>query len=420
MLHLPPGKQAAAAKVVPSTGVPTPVPAPLLILILISTIQPVAMNMYVPAMAAMQVDLSTSASHMQLTLSAFLAATAVGQLVVGPFSDMLGRRPVLIAGLAVFLLGTLICIFAPDVEMLIIGRIVQGLGGCTGLVLSRAIVRDVHGAAASASMIGYVTMGMALAPLITPAIGGVLYEISSWRVIFAFMGVVGVIGFLAAVLRLRETHTAQVGHNVFRRFRREIVELVGIGEFWHVAFTLAALSSAFFSFVAGGAFVAAEVFDLGASEYGLYFILIVMGYILGNFCTGRFGARLGILRMILIGNAVGLLGVLIAVALALGGSQSPFSLFAPMMLVGVGNGFSLPSSLAACVNVRPHLAGTASGVAGAFQVGSGAVASVVVGLLIDSALWPNTVWPVLLPITFGAVTAFSLALGLGFKKNRSF
>ncbi|MEM9222617.1 MAG: multidrug effflux MFS transporter [Pseudomonadota bacterium] len=383
-----------------------------MLLILIATIQPIAMNMYVPAMAAMQVDLSTTASLIQTTLSAFLIATAVGQLVIGPLSDIYGRRLVLIAGLLVFLLGTGVCVFAHDIHWLIAGRIIQGFGGCAGLVLSRAIIRDVHGTATSASQIGYVTMGMAVGPLVTPAIGGFIYEWLSWRAIFALMGAFGLVGIVAAVTRLAETHQRTKRPGVFRRWRDESMELLRSKGFWSFALTLAALCVAFFSFVSGGAFVAAFVFELSVSQYGMFFIFVVSGYIFGNFITGRFGERIGLVRMIVIGNAISLIGVAAAIVLACFDDPHPIRLFAPMLVVGIGNGFALPNAVAGCVSIRPDLAGTASGLAGAFQVGSGAIASIVVGILIDSKLFDGTTWSILLPMTFGAVAAFLLSFTL--------
>lgn len=393
-------------------SLPMTAPAPLALLILVSAVQPTAMNMYVPAMAAMRVDLATSASAIQATLSAFLAATAVGQLFVGPVSDLLGRRPVLVYGLAAFLIGTLIAALAPNVETLIVGRIIQALGGCTGLVLSRAIIRDVHGAGASASMIGYVTMGMAVAPMVTPALGGLIYEVSSWRMIFAAMGTLGLVAFVAAALRLRETHPPTGKGNVFARFRSELSELVRLRAVWLYTLTLAALSIAFFAFIAGGAFIASTIYGLTASEYGLYFVITVGGYIVGNFVTGRYGQRIGIIRMIVIGNAISLAGVLVAAAFAVTGTMHPMGLFGPMLLVGLGNGFALPNAIAGVVSLRPDLAGSASGLAGAFQVGSGAAASVLVGLLIDGKVWYGTAWPILVPMIVGAIVAFGLSFTL--------
>jgi len=395
------GREAVAA---------TALAASLPLLVLVSMVQPIAMNMYVPAMAQMQRDLATSASAIQLTLSTFLAATALGQLVAGPLSDIYGRRPALLAGFVIFLAGTALCVVAPDVQTLIVGRIVQALGGCTGLALARAIIRDIYGPGASASMIGYVTMGMAVGPMVTPAIGGAIAEAASWRLIFVAMGGIGLVALVSTWAGLSETRQRSSSGAVLQRWSLELAALVRLRDFWLFALTLGLLSTAFFSFVAGGVFVATEVFGLSASQYGLFFIMTVSGYVVGNFVVGRYGVRLGILRMILWGNGLSLCAALAAGGLALAGVSHPLALFGPMVLLGLGNGFALPNAVAGAVSVRPQLAGTASGLAGAFQVGSGAVASVIVGLLIDFAVWDGTVWPMLLPMLCGAVAAFLLSL----------
>ncbi|XWN29140.1 MAG: multidrug effflux MFS transporter [Devosia sp.] len=390
----------------PSSSVAGHAAAPLALLILVSMIQPTAMNMYVPAMADMRQTLGTSTSAIQATLSAFLAATAIGQLIIGPFSDLFGRRPVLVIGLGVFVVGSIICALAPTVEILVAGRIIQAVGGCTGLALSRAIIRDIHGAKTSASMIGYVTMGMAVAPMLTPALGGVIHEASSWRWIFVFMAAFGAVALIATIVRLGETHSVTTsGDKVFSRWFREMGAVLSFRAYWTFVGTLAFLCVSYFAFIAGGTFVAVEVFELSASTYGAYFILIVSGYVLGNFVTGRFGPKIGIIAMIRLGNAISLASVVAAVGLWELGCVHPLGLFIPMFFMGLGNGFALPNAIAGAVSVCPWLAGTASGLAGAFQVGSGAVASIVVGIIIDANLWPESTWPVLAPMLFGSIAA---------------
>ena len=384
----------------------------LAVLILISTTTPIAMNMYLPALPAIQSHFGTSAAVVQLSLSLFLVATAVGQLIAGPLSDIFGRRPVLTVGLGIFVGASILCALAPTAPVLIVARILQGLGGCTGIVLSRAIVRDICGTATAASMIGYVTMGIAIAPLITPSIGGLMYELASWRFIFVFMATTGLIAVIASLRYLPESHPPDKRPGVFRRWRGEVRELLSIQTFWSFALTLAALCIAFFTFIAGGTVVAVEVFRLGPAQYGLFFIFMVSGYIIGNFVTARFSARLGIVRMIKVGNSISLVGVTLAVTLALVAPTHPMTMFGPMFIVGMGNGFALPNCVAGCVSVRPDLAGTASGLAGAFQIGSGALSSIAVGLLIDSGFWSDLRWPILVLMLGGAIAALAAAFTL--------
>lgn len=387
------------------------VPA-LSLLVLISMVQPVALNMYLPALAQMRVDLNASTSAIQLTLSAFLVAMALGQIMVGPLSDIRGRRIVLLWGIGVFIAGSLVCAAAPNVEVLIAGRVIQALGGCATLALPRAIIRDVHGTDDAASLMGYVTMGIAIAPLVTPVLGGLLCQTLSWRVLFVAMAGFAALTAALTLLRLPETSRRTYDMPAFARFRRETATLLALPAFWLTCTTLAALCVSFFAFMAGGIFVASAVFGLSAAQYGVYFMLAVTGYVLGNFVTGRYGRRIGVVRMIRYGNAISFAGTAIAAGSALAGHMHPLSLFAPMILVSIGNGFALPTTVSAAVSIRPLLAGTAAGLAGAFQVGGGAVASFSVGLLSDAASWAGGRWPVLVPMVVGTALALALSLTL--------
>ncbi|UOM33257.1 multidrug effflux MFS transporter [Acuticoccus sp. I52.16.1] len=387
-------------------------PAPLWLLIAMSMVQPVALNMYVPAMAQMQADLGTTRAAISLSLSAFLIATALATLVVGAISDMRGRRPVLIFGLGLYAIGSVLCALAPSVEMLIAGRVVQAIGSCAGLALSRAIVRDLHGARTAASALAYVTMGMAVAPMIAPSLGGLMSEHLGWRPIFVFMAVIGVVITIATFVRLGETHPPSGEAGGVARMRREALELFGVRTFWMYVATVSFISTSFFSFVAGSAFISETVLNLAPSVYGLFFMCVAAGYITGNFITGRFVERIGIVMMIRFGTMSVLSGISLAAIAQASGVTSSLTFFAPMALVGLGNGLTLPNAIAGAVSVRPHLAGTASGLTGAMQLGAGAVAATVTGILVDVNPWPGTVWPVLGPMACGTAVAFLFALNL--------
>jgi DHA1 family bicyclomycin/chloramphenicol resistance-like MFS transporter len=176
------------------------------LLIAIAAVSPLGINMYLPSMPGMARALGVDFTTIQLTLSLYLAAMALGQLVIGPLSDRFGRRPVLLIGLMVFVIGSLLCLTAQNVGLLIFGRAVQAVGGTAGITLSRAIVRDLYGRNQVASMIGYVTMGMAVAPMIAPTIGGVLETLFGWRASFAFLMVFGGVVLLFAFWYLSETN----------------------------------------------------------------------------------------------------------------------------------------------------------------------------------------------------------------------
>jgi len=192
-------------------------PGLIALLIAVSAVSPLGINMYLPSMPGMARALGVTFTTIQLTLSLYLGAMALGQLIIGPLSDRFGRRPVLLLGLVTFIAGSTICLSAQSIGILIVGRIVQAIGGCAGITLSRAIVRDLYGRNQAASMIAYVTMGMAVAPMIAPTIGGLLETFFGWRASFAFLIGFGGLALVFAYWRLRETHHSRAGGEAARK-----------------------------------------------------------------------------------------------------------------------------------------------------------------------------------------------------------
>jgi DHA1 family bicyclomycin/chloramphenicol resistance-like MFS transporter len=372
----------------PAAEPPIAKPSFIALLIGVAAVSPLGINMYLPSMPGMARAFGVEYTTIQLTLSLYLAAMAVGQLIVGSLSDRFGRRPVLLTGLLVFVLGSFVCLSAQNVGVLIAGRVVQAVGGCAGITLSRAIVRDLYGRNQVASMIGYVTMGMAVAPMMAPTIGGVLDTLYGWRASFAFLMAFGGLALLFAFRSLPETN-------------RNRGEAVPMGELWlsyrglvrsrlFWGYTLAAgfTSAVFFAFLAGAPYVMIELMGRSPAEYGFYFAMVPSGYILGNFATGRFAARIGPNRMILTGTLTVLVSVsAMAVAFA-AGILHPVALFAPMFFIGVGNGLVLPSGIAGAVSVNPEVAGAAAGLSGSLQIGFGALVAPLIGALLSTTVWP--------------------------------
>jgi DHA1 family bicyclomycin/chloramphenicol resistance-like MFS transporter len=378
---------------------------PIAVLVAISALQPVGINMFMPAIPVMRVDLATDTTTVQLAISLYLAATAVGMLVHGPLSDRYGRRPVLMVGLVMYIVGSLVCVFAPTIEFLLAARVVQAFGSSAGMVLSRAIVRDCFDRERSASMIGYVTMGMAIAPAVSPGIGGVLSEVFDWRATFAAMCVFGVGTFFYALASLHETNPRAGTPIRAGAMLRSFGALLAIPAFWKFSGTAALASAVFFSFIGGAPHIAPTVLGISPAVYGAYSSLLSIGYIIGNYLSGRYAARVGIPRMVHVGNVVALAALpLMAVAATLE-AHHPLWFFGAMILVSIGNGICLPSAIAGAVSVRPDLAGAASGLTGAFHIALGATATVVVGALLDLGFWPGTVWPVLVPMLVAGTLA---------------
>lgn len=379
-------------------------PPHVLTLVIAAATGALAMNVFLPSLPGMARYFEADYGIVQLAVSLYLAATAVLQLGIGPASDRFGRRPVMLFSFAVFIIGTIAALMATSIAMLLVCRLFQAFSAA-GIVLSRAIVRDTVGPDEAASRIGYITMGMTLAPMIGPVVGGYLDELYGWRATFNLMLIFGCMAFAVIYLDLGETNrtaapsmTAQV---------RNYPELFGSRRFWGYSATAAFTSGAFFAFLGGGPYVATDILHLSPSEYGLYFVLISVGYMLGNFVSGRYSRRMGINRMMLTGNLIAAGGMLLSILLFAAGFFHALSLFGPAFFVGVGNGVTLPNANAGLVSVRPHLAGSASGLGGALQIGGGAALSVVAGALLSTESGPS---PLLWVMFLSSLAAVSTTL----------
>ncbi|WP_172297427.1 multidrug effflux MFS transporter [Pseudoruegeria sp. HB172150] len=339
-----------------------------------------AMNMFLPSLPKMTEHFETEYSLMQLSVALFLAVNAAMQIFIGPLSDRFGRRPVVLVGLVLFSLASLGCIYAPSVQVFLAFRAMQACV-VVGLVLSRAVIRDLYDQNEAASMIGYVTMGMAVVPMLTPVIGGLLDQWFGWQANFWAFVLVGIATFCLVWLDQGETNRAQ--STSFRDQVRDYPELLTSPRFWGYALAAAFSSGAFFSYLGGAPFIGSSIFGLAPALLGLLFGAPALGYIFGNYLTARYSVRIGINRMIIVGSAVCASGVGLSLLLFLLGLGNALTFFGLMTFVGFGNGMVLPNAIAGTLSVRPQLAGTASGLGGALMIGGGAALSALTGSLLS-------------------------------------
>lgn len=374
------------------------------VLVLATALGPFAMQVFIPAIPAIQVGFGVGAATAQLALSLSALSIAVATLFYGPLSDRLGRRPALIGGLLVYIAGSALCAVAVGIGSLILGRIVQAAGGCAGLVLSRAIVRDLYGLEESAKVLAYITMAMVVAPTMAPALGGLLTDIAGWRWVFWVGGLVGILTLLAVWAEL--TETAPPGQRPAAR--------PGAGTFLHLlrsprflGYALQAGFSVgvFYAYLAGAPYLMLMVMHRPASEFGLLSVLISLAFMAGNFTAARTTRRFGTARMILAGSLGSLAGTLLMLAILLAGIWTPMAIFLPTTLGAFAQGLAMPNSQAAFVNVDPQAAGTASGLGGFLQMGMAALAAQLVG-----SIQNGTPYPMALGMTFCALAALAAAL----------
>ena len=362
----------------------TPAP-PLALLAAVTAIGFSALHMVVPVLPVLAVAFNRSTAEVQLVLTLYFAGIGLGQLVYGPVSDRFGRRPVLLAGLVLFLAGSVLCGAAWSLPVLIIGRVLQALGGCAGLVLGRAIIRDVCDREAAVRAIALVMMAMTLAPALCPALGAYLTQWFGWRTIFVFLGGLGAIVLVLSVLRLAETHPGGAPLDLVGTLRAHL-QLARSREFALFALASGCSSASWFSFIASAPILLAVRMHQPPSTYGAMILIPMAAYMLGNAAAAQFGRHLTGSTLFVVGLAISLgSGVLMGAWCA--AALSAWALFVPMALSSIGNGLSQPAALAAGLSVFPRIAGTASGVMGFLQMAVSSVSTLAVGLMPrDSAL----------------------------------
>lgn len=375
----------------------------LFVLVLISTIGPLSLNIAMPVLPTIQKAFAVSRESATSVLSLFLLGMAAAQLILGPLADRLGRRPVLLIGLALYVVASALAAFATSIEQLLAARILQALGATVGLPLARTIVRDLYDRNEAASMIGYITMVMVIAPMMSPYLGAVASERFGWQAIFVICVALGIAALIIVWALLPETRPASLDTTTSRDVIVRSLTLLKMPSFLAACGTGACASAIFFAFQGGAPYLVINVMGMTETSYALWFMTIALGYMIGNFISGRYSRRFGIERMILAGNMLGVAGALIAVALAFVPVMHPLALFLPMTLVSFSNGLVIPNAITAALSVEPKAAGAASGLAGALQFGLSALASYLVG-----AINAETALPLALSMTFIAIMGLVL------------
>jgi DHA1 family bicyclomycin/chloramphenicol resistance-like MFS transporter len=360
-------------------------------LISLASISALTMNIFLPSLPTMTAHFGADYAVMQLSVALYLAVSAALQIVIGPLSDRYGRRPVLLWGLSLFCLATIGTLVAPTTEWFLAARMAQAVMA-VGLVLSRAVVRDMVPTDQAASMIGYVTMGMSIVPMIGPGIGGVLDQAFGWQANFWLLLGLGVAMLYSVYVDLGETLPADrlgAGQS-FRAQIRDYPHLLLSQRFWGYCLASAFASGAFFAYLGGAPFVGTTLFDLDPAMLGFLFGAPALGYFAGNWITGKYAARVSLNMMVLVGAILITLGMTLLFLTFLAGIQTELVFFGFMTTVGLGNGMVIPNATAGMLSVRPQLAGTASGLGSAIMIGGGAALSAMAGIMLneETGAWP--------------------------------
>ena len=386
-------------------------PPVLATLVLVAGLSALAMNIFLPSLPGMATWFGVPYGVMQQSVPLYLALSAVLQVVIGPLSDRYGRRRVLMWSLVLFLIATVGTLASPTATLFLICRMAQAVIAA-GMVLSRAIVRDITSDAEAASMIGYVTMGMSLVPMIGPVIGGWLDDLFAWQANFALLLILGLA--VAALVWADLGETAELREVSILQQLREYPRLLTSPRFWGYTGAAAFSSGCFYAYLGGAPFVGTEIYHLSSSQVGGLFALTAVGYGAGNFLAGRFSVRVGLNRMVLAGCTVTTLGLAALALLTWTGLSGPVIFFGLTIFMGLGNGIALPNANAGILSVRPELAGAASGLGGALMIGGGAGLASVAGALLQPG---STEMPLVL-LMLGSSIASVLAILLVIRRAR--
>lgn len=367
-------------------GPTTTVLPPIVPLALIVGVSPFATDMYIPALPAIARDLDTTPGAVQLSLTAFLVAFAVGQLLVGPVSDGIGRRPMLVVGTALFALASVGCALAPDVVTLVVARVAQGLAGAAGAVAGRAMVSDVTSGTRMAKVFGTLAAINAIGPVVAPLAGGAVLTIGTWRLMFVVLAVLGAVFFVAVVLRFRETLPPERRGGVgFAANGRRIRELLAIPRFRAYVLSGVLSTVGFFAYIATSSFVFQSEFGFSEGLYTLVFATNASMMIVTTLLFGRLVGRFSEDALLTLGLVVGTVGataVLVSALLGLG----PVPVWCSLAVVTAAWGFVLPAAMTRTQHVGAAHPGTAAALQGGLTFGIGGLGTPLAGALGGTAL----------------------------------
>lgn len=349
-------------------------------LVLLAALGPLGLNMPMPSLPLLAQELNTTAEKVQLTLTAYLVGMGLSQIIMGPLSDKYGRRPMIMLGLAIGLVGCVLAIIAGSIEAMGFARLLQAFGLTSGIVLGRAMIRDLYSQNEAAAMIGWVTMAMMVAPMIAPGLGGYLGQHYGFAVLFSVLFVFSLMTSVVSYYTIPETrpqHTRQQG---FFDYVKQGISLFKIRDFVGYSFTGGFSSISFFAFLGAAPYVVVQMMGVTPAEYGLWFSFTAFGYMAGNFMSGKYSVSKGSAWLINWGVVLSILGAALGLLFwGMGLMTKPLYLFLPHTLIVFANGMMLPSAMAGALSVRPQIAGSAAGINGFSHMMMGAVGAQFTG-----------------------------------------
>lgn len=352
--------------------------APLWLLAMITLSGTLAMHIFVPALPMAGREFGASASAMQLTLSAYIVGLSIGQLTYGPISDHFGRRSVLMIGIVIYFVASLAAMLAPTVHTLIITRFFQALGGCSGLVLGRAIVRDSVSGDEAAKKLSLMNLMVMVGPGLSPLLGSVLAAATGWRSIFAALCILGLVNFFLIWRLLPET-TGKQGHDVGLVLRnyRQLLKSPGF-----LGYTIGGsfATTSIYAFIGAAPFIFIDQMHRPAHEVGVYLAINILGAWCGSLTVSRLIGGVPTRRLMVFGNLLSCVGAFAFLLVVLSGALGVISILTSMLVFSYGAGIASPMALSEALGINPSVAGSASGLYGFAQMSIGAVCAALSGV----------------------------------------
>jgi MFS transporter, DHA1 family, multidrug resistance protein len=376
------------------------------LLALLTAIGPLSVDLYLPSLPEIARTLDASPAQVQLTLSGFLVCFALGQIVYGPMSDHVGRKPVLLTALGIYLATCLGCAFAQSIEALIVLRGLQALGVAGVPVLARAVVRDLYQGARIGRELSLMGSIMALAPVVAPLIGGIVQSAAGWRANFVLMSAFGLVAIVVVMRLLPETmHRPTTGSLSFSAIAQSYRLFLRDRTFLIYTAILTASYAGLFAWISGSSFALQNLYGLSPLGFGITFGVSAGGYLVGSLLAARFVMRLGVDRIIMLGACLLAAGGLAMVAAVLLRLSSPLALAGPIAVYLCGLGFALPQAMAGALSPFADRAGAASSLLGFLQQTFAAALGILIGHTLGASALP-------LALTIAGMGCIALVLAL--------
>ncbi len=389
----------------------------IVVLGMLSTFGPISLDLYLPALPQLADDLRTSVSSSQLSITACLLGLAVGQLVAGPLSDRFGRRLPLVVGLILYALTSAACALAPSISALLLLRLLQGLAGAAGLVIARAVARDLYSGTPLVIFFSRLILISGLAPIIAPVLGGQLSRVMSWRGIFVVLAGFGLVLLLAGLFGLQETLPAErrttggVG-TTLRGFRTLLQDRLFVG----AALSSGLVGASMFAYIAGATFVLQRSYGMSAQGFSFVFGVNSLGIMAMGQLGGRLARRWSPVRVLALGLLLNLVGAA-AVALTVLTQLELQFLIGALFLMVSAVGLVFPTATALALTDYPDQAGTASSLLGLGQYIGGALVAPLVGIAGTRTAVPLGL--VTLSVSLGASLVFATLVRPVLRRRRS-